>query len=247
MAVDFGIQWVAGTIAVLLQTEKFFDLTGSLTNILLTLLSLKSNQSYHTRQKVNSAMVLTWAARLGFFLFSRILQDGKDSRFDKVRKNPKIFFIYWTLQGLWVLLTILPVLIVNYKKDNEPVNNQDQLGWGLWVVGFLIEVIADHQKTQFRKDPANAGKFITSGLWSISRHPNYFGEILLWIGIYISSRSTFKGLEHIGIVSPLFSIYALTRLSGIPPLEAAGRKRWGTDPAYLAYIQNTASLIPFVW
>ncbi|GFR92293.1 steroid reductase [Elysia marginata] len=245
--VDFGIQWIGWMLAASLQTEKFFDLTGSVTNILLTLMSLQSNKSYHIRQKLNSGMVLMWAARLGLFLFSRILRDGKDSRFDKVRHNPKIMFIFWTIQGVWVLLTLLPVLIVNYKKDNRPVNREDQLGWGLWILGFLIEVIADHQKTQFRKDPANAEKFITSGLWSISRHPNYFGEILMWLGIYISSRSTFRGWEHIGAVSPFFITFLLTKMSGIPLLEAAGKKKWGTDPAYIAYKKNTACLVPFIW
>ncbi|GFN82704.1 hypothetical protein PoB_000921000, partial [Plakobranchus ocellatus] len=148
---------------------------------------------------------------------------------------------------VWIFLTLLPVLIVNNKKNNKPVNEQDHIGWGLWGLGFVLEVLADYQKSQFKKDPNNAGKFITSGLWSISRHPNYFGEILMWLGIYISSRSTFQGWEHVGAISPIFVTFLLTRISGIPLLEAAGMKRWGSDPAYLAYKQNTAKLIPFIW
>lgn len=246
-AVDFGIQWAAWAVSAAFQTERFYDLTGSLTYITLTLMSLQSNKSYHTRQSVNSGMALTWAARLGLFLFSRILHDGKDARFDAVRHKPAVFLLYWTIQGVWILSTLLPVLIINYKKDNRPVSQQDYLGWGLWGLGFFLETVADYQKSQFRKDPGNAGKFITSGLWSISRHPNYFGEILMWTGIYVSSRSTFRGWEHIGVVSPIFLTFLLTKVSGIPLLEAAGMKKWGTDPAYLTYVRNTACLIPFIW
>ncbi|RUS74316.1 hypothetical protein EGW08_017925, partial [Elysia chlorotica] len=246
-AADFGIQWSAWAVAAFFQTEKFFDITCSVTYISLTLMSLQSNQAYHTRQIVNSGMVVTYAVRLGMYLFSRVLHSGKDSRFDQVRHKPGVFLIYWTLQGVWVLLTLIPVLIVNQKIDNPPINWQDYLGWSLWGLGFLMESVADYQKSQFRRDPNNAGKFITSGLWSISCHPNYFGDILVWLGIYVSSRSTFHGWEHVGVISPLFLILLLTKMTGIPPLEAAGMKRWGTNPSYLAYKKNTACLIPFIW
>jgi len=249
---DFGIQWGAWAVAAALKTEKFYDLTGSLTYILLAGNAFKELQSPNTRQKVNTGMVMVWAARLGTFLFSRVLKDGKDSRFDVVKHRPGVFWIYWTIQGVWVFSTLLPTLIVNSKdskKDDtvDSVTTQDRFGWAMWVTGFLIESIADYQKSQFKSDPMNNGKFINSGLWSISRHPNYFGEILMWSGIYLSSTSVLKGWEHVSIISPLLLTYLLTRVSGIPLLERAGLKRWGDDPEYQEYIKNTAKLVPYIW
>ncbi|XP_005098593.1 delta(14)-sterol reductase [Aplysia californica] len=248
VAIDFGIQWACWVVAAVLKTEKFYDLAGSSTFVLLTVLTFLGIQSPSTRQKVNSGMVIAWAVRLGTFLFTRVLKDGKDSRFDVVKHRPGLFWIYWTIQGVWVLSTLLPTLIVNGKQDRkDEITKQDYVGWGMWTVGFLIEVIADHQKGVFKNNPANAGKFITSGLWSVSRHPNYFGEILMWTGLYVSSTSVLRGWEHIGIISPLLLTYLLTRVSGIPLLEALGKKRWGNEPAYQEYVRNTAKLIPYIW
>jgi len=251
-AVDFGIQWIAWAVAATLKTEKFYDLTGSLTYILITANAFRNLNSPNTRQKVNTGMVITWAVRLGSFLFTRVLRDGGDSRFNKVKHQPGRFWIYWTIQGLWVLTTLLPTLIVNSKDDKksdtrDSVTSRDYAGWAIWTLGFVLEVIADHQKNQFKADPTNAGKFINQGLWSISRHPNYLGEIMMWSGLYISSTSVLKGWEHISIISPLFLTFLLTRVSGIPFLEAAGNKKWGTDPNYQEYLKNTARLIPYIW
>lgn len=246
--IDFGIQWACWVFAAALKTEKFYDLAGSLTFILLTAQSFKELRLPSTRQKVNSGMVMIWAIRLGTFLFSRVLREGKDSRFDVVKNKPGLFWIYWTIQGVWILSTLSPTLIVNSKKvADDKITTQDYAGWGLWIAGFLLEVIADYQKTQFRHNPENAGKWISSGLWSVSRHPNYLGEILMWLGLYVSSSSVLRGWEHLSVVSPVLLTLLITRLSGIPPLEAAGRRRWGGDPGYQAYLSNTAKLIPFIW
>ncbi|BFZ01299.1 hypothetical protein BsWGS_04338 [Bradybaena similaris] len=244
---DFGIQWLCWAVAAALQTEKFYDLAGSCTFVILMLVTLNQNVNIHIRQKVNSGMVVTWAFRLGMYLFSRILKEDGDKRFKAVRSKPGIFWVYWTIQGVWIMTTLLPTLIVNTKKDNSQLKTRDYIGWGLWSLGMLLEVVADYQKSQFRSNPNNADKFITSGLWSISRHPNYFGEILVWLGLYISASSTLKGWEHISIISPIFLTYLLTKVSGIPLLESAAQKKWGSVPQYQAYVQNTAVLVPFIW
>lgn len=247
-AVDFGIQWVLWVVASKLQTEKFYDLAGSGTFLLLAYQSLKWNPAPSDRQKIQSGMVMTWALRLGLFLFTRILKEGSDRRFNNVRDNPKKFLIYWTLQGVWVLVTILPTLILNNKEnDRRPISNRDYIGWSLWIVGFLLEITADWQKARFRNNPDNAGKFIQNGLWSISRHPNYFGEILLWTGLYISASSVMKGKEYLSVISPIFTTLLLTKLSGIPMLEKSAARRWGSNPDYQSYVKNTAVLIPFLW
>ncbi|KAK7493212.1 hypothetical protein BaRGS_00015549 [Batillaria attramentaria] len=246
-AVDVGIQWCCWVLAAALKTEKFYDLAGSGTFFALAYQSLRWGGTYHTRQKVQTGMVMTWAARLGLYLFSRVLQDGRDRRFNNVRDRPGVFFIYWTLQAVWVFSTLLPTLMLNSKKDDKPLTTRDYIGWGLWGLGFFFEVVADYQKSQFKANPENAGRFINQGLWSLSRHPNYFGEILMWSGLYVSASSVLSGWEHISVISPLFLSYLLINVSGIPMLEAYGRKKWGAEPAYQEYVRNTAKLIPFIW
>ncbi|XP_072022755.1 uncharacterized protein [Amphiura filiformis] len=244
---DVGIQWAGFAVAAALKTEKFYDLAGSGTFLFLAIQTLRWGNTFYFRQKVQTGMVATWAVRLGLFLFTRVLHAGGDSRFDKVKGNPKTFFIYWTIQALWVWLTLLPTMILNSEKRDKPLGLRDYAGWGLWTAGFLLEAVADYQKTVFKADPDNAGKFISTGLWSISRHPNYLGEILLWAGLYLSSSSVMSGYQHLSVISPIFVYLLLTRVSGVPILERQGMKRYGKDPAYLDYVKNTALLLPGFW
>ncbi|XP_042208948.1 probable O-methyltransferase ustE [Homarus americanus] len=244
--VDFSIQWSLWLVACLLKTEKFYDLAGSATYIILASLNYKWNNTGHPRQAVQTGCVNIWALRLGLFLFTRIVKAGKDRRFDKTRANPVRFFYAWTLQGVWVLVTILPSLLAVLSPRQRPVGTRDYIGWGIWAMGFLIEVVADYQKTVFKNNPANKDKFINTGLWALSRHPNYFGEILLWFGLYVSASSTFSGWEYLTILCPLMDYLLITQVSGIPMLESYGRKKWGLSPQYQAYIRNTPILIPFL-
>ena len=246
-ALDFGIQWALWAVASILQTEKFFDLAGSSTFIFLTLQSLRWQRKVNLRHLLQSGCVTVWALRLGLFLFHRVIQSGKDSRFDKVRGNPRLFWIYWTVQGVWVWMTLLPTLILNTSDKEEKLTWKDYLGWSLWLIGFVLELVADHQKTQFRADPANKEKWISSGLWSVCRHPNYLGEILLWFGLFLPASSVMSGRQYWSVISPMFVVYVLTRLSGIPILERQGLKRWGHLTEYQKYRQNTAKLIPYIW
>ena len=245
-ALDFGIQWSLWIVASLYQTEKFFDLAGSCTFIFLTLQSLRWQRKVNLRQLVQSGCVTVWALRLGLYLFHRIIQDGKDIRFNQVRGNPRLFWIFWTVQGLWVWLTLLPTLILNTSTKEEKLTWKDHLGWSLWLVGFILEVTADRQKSQFRADPANKGKWISSGLWSLCQHPNYLGEILMWCSLFLPASSVMSGHQCLSVVSPMFVAYLLTRVSGIPILERQGLKKWGHLPEYQKYRENTAVLIPYI-
>ena len=151
------------------------------------------------------------------------------------------------LTGVWVLLTLLPTLILNAKKEDTELCLRDYIGWSIWTAGMLIEAIADYQKFTFRHNPANADKWIQQGLWSIVRHPNYLGEILLWFGHFISASSTLHGFEYVGIISPLFVTFLLTRVSGIPILERRNMRKWKGNPQYLEYVKKTPCLLPFLY
>ncbi len=243
----FAIQWLIWIPCSILRTERVYDLTGSLTFITLTVCALwfaHGEVGLDLRRIVVGAMVTLWAGRLGSYLFGRILADGHDSRFDDLKTDALKFLIPWTLQGLWVAVTLLPVLlIITQPQSSDGVGALDWVGWSLWLFGFTIEVIADRQKTRFRADPKNQGRWIDEGLWRYSQHPNYFGEILLWTGLFISGLGIFSGLELLSIASPLLTYLLLTRISGIPMLDEKAMSRWGDDPDYRAYRAATSTLM----
>ena len=249
---DLGIQWVGCAAALLFKTEKFYDLTGSSTFLYMTWVTLTwakrgSKLPIFPRQIIQNACVSIWAIRLGTYLFSRILHDGEDRRFRKAKESPMLFWTFWTIQALWVWTTLLPTMMLNIKKYDKPLGMRDYVGWGMFAAGFLIEMVADNQKSRFRADPANRGKFIDSGLWGLCRHPNYLGEILLWSGLFLPASSVLQGKELLSIVSPLFVTFLLTNVSGIPILEQYADRKWGNLVEYQAYKAKTAKLIPFIW
>ena len=241
--VAFAVNWLLFVPAYLYQTERYFDLTGSLTYLTLVALGLALGPA-NARAQLIGALVAIWAARLGSFLFRRILEDGSDGRFDAIKPHFARLLMTWTLQGLWVFLTLSCGLAAMTGARAVPLAGFAWTGAALFLAGLTIETIADHQKRRFRKDPANDGRFITSGLWAWSRHPNYFGEIVLWIGIAIIALPALVGWQHATLVSPVFVFVLLTRISGVPMLEARARKRWGDDPEFRAYTERTSTLIP---
>lgn len=244
---DFTIQWFMFVISATWKTEKFYDITGSCTFISLAYLCYQWSPVYSLRQSIQAAMVSIWATRLGLFLFTRIMKAGKDRRFEEARENLGLLFALWTLQGLWIIITILPTLMLLLSKRDSPLNNRDYIGWSLWVLGFFFEVTADYQKSVFRNNLQNKGHFINTGLWSVSRHPNYFGEIIMWFGLYLSASSVLRGYELLAVLCPVFDMILITRISGIPILERYGILKWGHLPSYQEYLKNTAVLIPFIW
>lgn len=240
----FLVNWLVYIPAAIFQTEKYYDLTGSLTYLTVIAAACWLSPTLDWRAAIVAAMVGIWAIRLGSFLFRRIAADGKDVRFDKIKTHPLRFLVTWTMQGTWVALTAASALLIITSSVRLPIEGFAIVGFAMWVAGFAIEIIADNQKSTFRKDPANKGRFITTGLWAWSRHPNYFGEILLWSGITVASLPLLSGWQWLTIVSPLFVIFLLTRVSGVPMLAAVAEKRWGDDPAFQAYRKNTPTLIP---
>ncbi|MDX2381041.1 MAG: DUF1295 domain-containing protein [Acidimicrobiia bacterium] len=237
------INWIAYVPSYLARTETYFDLTGSATYISLVAVALLTSPQLDARALVVAGAVLIWALRLGSFLFRRVRREGGDGRFDRIKTDPLRFLMTWSLQALWVLLTLAAALAVITSDDRQGVDAFMIVGMAVWLFGFAIEVTADRQKTAFRADAANEGRFITTGLWGWSRHPNYFGEITLWSGIAITALPILSGWRWLMLISPVFVALLLTRISGIPMLERRAEKRWGTDPEFRAYTDTTPSLI----
>lgn len=240
----YVINWVVFVPSNRAKTEHYFDLTGSITYLSVTIVALVLSDGVDTRAVIVALMVTAWALRLGTFLFRRVRRDGRDGRFDRIKTDPLRFFMTWTLQGLWVLLTVACALAIITGSERQSIGWVAVVGIIVWLGGFAIEVIADQQKSVFKKDPANEGRFITSGLWAWSRHPNYFGEIMLWTGIAIMAIPVLSGWRWATLISPVFVVVLLTRVSGIPMLEARSKKRWGDEEAFQAYTRNTSVLIP---
>ena len=242
--IAFVVNWVVYVPSQLAQTEHYFDLTGSLTYITVAAVGLLASDSSDARSILVAVLVWIWAARLGSFLFLRIRRDGKDGRFDRIKTNPLQFLMTWTLQGLWVFLTLAAGLVALTTDAPKDIDALAIVGLVVWVAGFAIEVVADRQKSAFRADPANQGKFITVGLWAWSRHPNYFGEITLWTGIALIALPVMDGWQYVTLISPVFVFVLLTRISGIPMLTRRSLKRWGDDPEFMAYFESTPALVP---
>jgi steroid 5-alpha reductase family enzyme len=234
--------------AFIFQTEKFYDLTGSATYIFIV--SYVSFQSYSSiNVNIGSALlasfIILWATRLGSFLFTRIQKSGEDKRFKSIKPSLTRFFMAWTLQGMWVCLCSMCALTAIASQNGVLQNGFFYGGLLVFGLGFSVEIIADWQKSNFRKNPENKESFITSGLWKYARHPNYFGEILLWTGISIMSFSSLSNWQYVTLISPLFTYLLLVYISGVRILEASGMEKWGHLESYQHYIRSTPSLVPF--
>ena len=243
----FAIQWIAFIPAYVFQTEKFYDLTGSLTYLSVIWYSLTYSSEYFANLNLANLVIVFlitfWALRLGSFLFMRIHKDGEDKRFRTIKPSASQFFMTWTLQGLWVSLCSMCALTAISSDSGLIVNPVFFAGLVLFIFGFLLEIIADKQKSKFRAIPENKNKFISSGLWARSRHPNYFGEIVLWTGISVMSFSSLEGLQYLTLISPIFTYVLLVYISGVRMLEARGDIKWGENEDYRNYKENTPVLL----
>lgn len=239
----FVVNWVGFVPSWLKRTEVFFDLTGSLTYVTVTTLGLVLADAVTVTAVVMAVLIYVWAGRLGTFLFRRIRADGKDGRFDQIKTDFAQLAMAWTLQGLWVSLTSIAAWTAITVVGGAESGVLTVVGIVVWLLGFAIEVKADQEKSAFRADPSNEGRFISTGLWAWSRHPNYFGEITLWVGMALIALPSLSGWAYVALVSPLFVVVLLTRISGLPMLERRAMKRWGDDPAYRQYVASTPVLV----
>ena len=242
-SVSFVLHWIIFIPSFAFQTEHYFDLTGSISYLSAVALAFYLNPSVDPRDLLIGLLIVVWAVRLGSFLFMRVKQDGKDDRFTIMKTQFHWFLMTWTLGGLWVFLTMAAGLAAITSNTTQPLGLMAYLGLALWIFGFSIEVIADRQKRVFKKNQQKDKEFITSGLWAWSRHPNYFGEITLWIGLTLIALPVLSGWQLVTLISPVFVYILLTKISGIPLLENRGMKKWGSDPEYIDYVNRTPALM----
>lgn len=241
----FLISWIAYIPAYIFQTEKFYDLTGSIKYLFLTwFIYVLSYELYgfNIGNLILATLISIWTIRLGSFLFMRIHKDGEDKRFRTIKTSASQFFLTWTLSGMWVSLCSICALTAIANPFGVTLNLVTYIGIGLFLLGFGIEVIADKQKTAFRSIIENKNAFITSGLWSKSRHPNYLGEIILWFAIAVISFSSLSGTQYIALISPIFTYLLLVYVSGVRMLEDRANKKWGNLIEYQDYKKKTPIL-----
>ncbi len=244
-SVGFILHWIIFVPSFFFQTEHYFDLTGSISYIVTIIVAYLFHPNMDARSLVVCVLIAIWAIRLGSYLFLRVKRDGKDRRFDVMKTKFFRYMFTWTMGGAWVFITMAAGLAVITSANQVALDGFFYSGVALWALGFGIEIVADRQKSQFRRNPENKEKFITEGLWSISRHPNYFGEIVLWLGIAVIALPTLLGWQYVTLISPIFVTFLLIKVSGVKLLEKSGMERWGEDPAYRDYVASTPSLVPF--
>jgi steroid 5-alpha reductase family enzyme len=241
--VAFAVNAAFFAVAAARRTDVVTDLSYSLTFALLAVV-LPFTGGREPVQLVASLLVLIWAARLGTYLFRRILRMKVDHRFDGIREEPLRFARFWLLQAITVAVVMLPVSYLLDRANPPGFDAWTVVGAAVWLAGLLIEAVADAQKSAFKAKEENRGRFVASGLWRYSRHPNYFGEMLVWWGLFVYAVPVLHGAAFAVVAGPVFVTLLLLFVSGIPPLERSADEKYGSDPAYRAYKRRTSILVP---
>ena len=242
-SVSYLLHWLIFIPSYSFQTEHYFDLTGSISYLMAISLCFMLNPSSDPRDLIIGSLIAIWAIRLGTFLFTRVKKDGKDKRFTVMKTQFIWYLMTWTIGGLWVFITMAAGLAAITSNETIALSWPALIGVCLWLLGFTIEVIADKQKRDFKKNPTKENEFITTGLWAWSRHPNYFGEIVLWIGIALIALPALSGWQLATLISPIFVYILLTKISGVPLLENRALKKWGSDLDYTSYLERTPKIM----
>jgi len=247
--VTVAMQLLFFAIAYTCKFDKVTDIAGASNFLLLALLTFLARGTYYDRQILLSCLDLVWGLRLGLFLLRRVLKRGKDERFDEMREKFFSFLGFWVFQMVWVWLVSLPIIFVNAAPVDVDLGVRDVIGVIFWGIGFIFEAAGDYERNAWNDNPANKGKLLVTGTWSVTRHPNYFGEISMWLGIFLSASSVFdtEGNDkagYVSVLSPVFTYLLLMYASGVKLSEVRYNQRYGKDPAYLLYRSRVSPLIP---
>jgi steroid 5-alpha reductase family enzyme len=244
LVISLGFNLLMFVPAYFYKTDKLTDLSYAISFVALALYGLLYG-GLTVPSLLLFISIFIWALRLGTYLFIRISKIKKDTRFDQMRTKFWSFLQFWVLQGISVWIVLIPSTLFFLNKV-ENISVLSLIGLIIWFMGLSIEAIADIQKYRFINNPINTGKWIDTGLWSYSRHPNYLGEITLWIGIYIFTIFGLNNLQIlIGLIGPLYISLLIIFVSGIPILEKSADNKWGNDANYKDYKKKTAVLVPF--
>ncbi|HEY5161182.1 MAG TPA: DUF1295 domain-containing protein [Gaiellaceae bacterium] len=241
--VALGVNGAFFAFAALRKTDIVTDLSYSLSFAVLALV-LPYFGAHRSIQLIASLMALLWAFRLGGYLFGRILRIKVDHRFDEMREKPLLFARFWLLQAVSVAVIMLPVSYLLDRESVPRVGIWAIVGVVIWFVGLAIETVSDSQKAAFKATDKNRWRFVSSGLWKYSRHPNYFGEMLVWWGIFVYALPFLHGWAFAVVLGPIFLTMLLLFVSGIPLLEKSAEEKYGSDPAYREYKRRTSILLP---
>lgn len=240
----FFIQLIFASFAMTAKSDKLTDLSYGLTFIITALSTTYINSSSHLPQYIILVAIILWGVRLSTYLLIRTLKNKKDKRFDKIRENKVRFARFWLFQTISIFIIMLPVVAALSSKTEVKNYYLFLLGIIIFLIGLIIESVADMQKYRFKSNPKNKDRWIESGLWKYSRHPNYFGEMLVWWGLYFASIPLIGKLSPVFAIGPMYISYLLIRVSGIPLLEENNKKKYKDNPKYLEYIKRTSILIP---
>ncbi len=232
-------------LAQLKEDNGIVDIAWGLGIILLALFTFYKYSSYQPRQVLITLLAVLWGLRLAVYVYFRKRGKGENLRYKKWRKNwgdsfvIKSFLHIFFLQGIFMVIVSLPVLVTNFHYGSDKLGLWDNLGVLIWSFGFIMETMSDLQLSRFKRNPDNKGKILTSGLWKYSRHPNYFGEATMWWGMFMVAFSAPFG--EFTLLSPLLITLLLLFVSGIPPLE----KRYSNHDEYQKYAGKTSKFIPW--
>ena len=225
------------------QSDHLTDISYSLCFIGLSIYLLLRSGDLSVERLLLAAMVVLWGVRLGGFLFYRINKMGRDYRFDAFRGSWSGFLKFWILQSVSIWIIALPVIIGLSATQPQFLF----AGLAIWFMGWIIETVADYQKFRFKSDPIHKDDFISIGLYSKIRHPNYLGEILIWSGIFIYTIPVLSGWSWLAVISPLWLIILLVFISGIPLIDSNAIKKYGNEQAYKDYRRKSWYLLPYIY
>ncbi len=242
--VSFVIQILFFIFAAIFKTDKVTDLAYGLTFVILSWLLFFYTGGYSTIDFVVVALISFWGLRLSSYLFIRIMKIKKDDRFDGIRENLLKFAGFWFLQAISITVIMLPVTVLLSIQKSSSWSWFVMLGLLGWVKGFIIQSVADAQKFSFKN--RHPDRFMSKGLWKYSRHPNYYGEILMWWGIFMIAINYISGWQWISVLGPIWITFLLLFVTGIPTVEKKADKKYGSNKKYREYKNNTSILIPWI-
>jgi steroid 5-alpha reductase family enzyme len=229
-----------------LSNVTLVDIQWALGFSLVALLGLLWGQGELERRLLVALLVWIWSGRLAAHLARRSRGRPEDPRYQKMRTRhgpafvwKSLYLVFW-LQALLLLVVAAPLLLAQGVAAGHAIGVWEGVGTLLWSLGFTIEAVADRQLQRFRNDPTRKGEVLDSGLWRYSRHPNYFGEALLWWGLGLIAVAVPGG--YWGLVGPLLLTFLLLRVSGVTLLEAELISR---KPGYREYVARTSSFLPW--